>query len=401
MAVPVLDNKTARRLFLDRHMLLRRTSGPAKGQDLEHVLGQLGFVQVDSVNTMARAHDHILWARRGQYRPAALEAAVARRRTAFEHWTHDASAIPMAFYSMWRLKFERDAEHMQTRWKEWRRAGWTDELDSVLRHIDANGPTCSRDIGPDSGKGTGGWWDWHPSKTALEYLWRSGHLAICHRKGFQKFYDMRERVIPAECRKIHREDDEIIDWALTAALDRLGFATSGELSAFFDIVTKGEAKTCCANALAAGKIVEVDVAMADGRLRRSFSTEAILDSASALSDPISRVRVLSPFDPALRDRARAERLFGFHYRIEIFVPEHKRQYGYYVFPVFQGDRAIGRLDAKREGDSLHIRAFWPEAGVRMGKGRQAALIAELERLLHLAQTRDIRFVSDWLRPAPT
>ena len=115
MARILIDNRTARRLFLDRHMLLRTGAGPAKRGDLDKVLLDLGFVQVDSVNILARAHDLILWSRRGRYRPKALVDLVARRRTAFEHWTHDAAFIPMAFYPMWRLKFARDEMPMRAR----------------------------------------------------------------------------------------------------------------------------------------------------------------------------------------------------------------------------------------------------------------------------------------------
>ena len=103
MTRPLLENQCARRLFLERHLLLRQSSGPGRDSDLDQVLNDLGFVQVDSVNTLARAHDLILWSRRGQFRPKALENLVSRRRTAFEHWTHDASVIPMQFYPMWRV----------------------------------------------------------------------------------------------------------------------------------------------------------------------------------------------------------------------------------------------------------------------------------------------------------
>ena len=184
---------------------------------------------------------------------------------------------------------------------------------------------------------------------------------------------------------------------MTAALDRLGFGTSGELAAFFEIVTRDEAKLWCAEALAAGRIVEIDVEMADGSRRRCFSDAALLDLVPSLPAPSARVRVLSPFDPALRDRARAERLFGFRYRIEIFVPAPKRRYGYYVFPVMQGDRLIGRVDAKREAGALVVRAFWPEPGIRMGAARVAALRAEFERLAPLAGVDDIHHAPDWLR----
>lgn len=378
-------------------MLLHPGPGTGRGADLEAVLHRLGFVQLDSVHTLARAHDLILWSRRGQYRPKNLMHLVGRQRSAFEHWTHDAAVIPMAFYPMWRLKFARDAARMAARWPAARRAGWEAEIDAVSRHIAEHGPTCSRDVGAPEQKGASGWWDWHPSKTALEYLWRSGRLAICHRQGFRKYYDLPERVIPAAHLNSHRDDADIVDWAMGAALDRLGFGTSGELAAFFDIVTKDNAKTWCATALARGRILEAEIGMADGSVRRSFTTEAALDHAASLPKPSGRVRLLSPFDPALRDRARAERLFGFQYRIEIFVPEAKRKFGYYVFPVLQGDRVIGRIDAKRAGDALGIRAFWPEAGVAMGQGRLAGLRAELERVKPLAEVARLEFLEGWLR----
>ncbi|WP_040650401.1 winged helix-turn-helix domain-containing protein [Roseovarius sp. 217] len=394
---PLLDNCTARRLFLDRHLLLRPEAGTGKGTDLNRLLHALGFVQVDSVNTLARAHDLILWSRQGKYRPQNLTQLVARHRSAFEHWTHDAAAVPMQFYPMWRLKFIRDEARMRARWPQWRREGWDAEIDTVLQHIADHGPACSLDVGKDETRGTSGWWDWHPSKTALEFLWRSGRLAVCHREGFRKYYDLAERVIPTEHLKDQRDEAEIIDWAMMGAFDRLGFGTSGELAGFFDIVTREEAKAWCQTAMADGRIIEVDIAMTDGSLRRSFTTKAILEDVSSLSEPSSRVRLLSPFDPALRDRSRAERLFGFHYRIEIFVPEAQRRYGYYVFPLLQGDRLIGRLDVKRDGGTLNVRAFWPEVGVKMGKGRLASLTAELERVKHLANADAIDYSSDWLR----
>lgn len=397
MTRPVLQNTDARRLFLDRHLLLRPQAGSGKGADLAGLLTDLGFVQVDSVNTLARAHDLILWSRRGQYRPKALDHAVARDRTGFEHWTHDAAVVPMQFYPMWRLKFERDEAGMRARWPKWRREGWDKEFDTVLDRIADHGATCSSDVGEGETKGSTGWWDWHPSKTALEFLWRSGKLAICHRRGFRKYYDLAERVIPAEHLNARLDDDEIIDWAMVAALERLGFGTSGELAAFFEIVTRDEAKAWCARALADGRIIEIEVEGADGTLRRSFTTEAVLGTVDALPDPSTRVRLLSPFDPALRDRKRAERLFGFHYRIEIFVPAPQRRYGYYVFPVMQGDRLIGRIDAKREDGVLAITAFWPEPGVQMGKGRRAALGAELERVARFAGLGAPRFAPEWLK----
>lgn len=395
MSVPVLENARARALFLARHGLSGSGGGTGRGPDLAGVLDGLGFVQLDSVNTFARAHDLILWSRRGQYRPAALGHALARDRAVFEHWTHDAAAIPMAFYPHWRLRFARDKHRLETRWSEWRRPGFTDKIDDVLRHVQDAGCCSSSDVGKDEEKGSGGWWDWHPSKTALEYLWRSGALTVTRREGFRKVYDLTERVIPEAVLALRPEADETIDWLCQGALDRLGFATSGEIAAFWDTVTPAEAKAWCAAALADGRVIVVDVQGVDGTLRRSFARPDVMD---VVPDVVpGRVRIVSPFDPALRDRKRAERLFGFRYRIEIFVPEAKRQYGYYVFPVMEGDALIGRIDMKRSGDVLEVRAFWPEAGVRMGSGRLTRVQAALDRAARFGGCSDVELAKGWLR----
>lgn len=390
-----MSNKGARALFLARHGLRDRPSGAGKGADLKGVIDDLGFVQLDSVNTFARAHDLILWSRRQQYRPKALQHLLHRDRQVFEHWTHDAAVIPIESFAHWRLRFARDERRMAERWKEWRRGDFTAKIDDVLRHISDHGCCTSGQVGTDESRGSGGWWDWHPSKTALEYLWRSGQVSVVRREGFTKVYDLTERVIPAEHLNRRHHPEETIEWCCTGALDRLGFATSGELAAFWDHVTPAEAKAWCAAALADGRIVEIDVEGVDGKLRRSFAWPDLMDEGIAM--PAPRVRILSPFDPTLRDRKRAERLFGFHYRIEIFVPAPKRQYGYYVFPVMEGDRMIGRIDMKRDDGVLAVRAFWPEAGVRMGTGRMAALRKELERAAEFGGCRDLTFAEGWER----
>lgn len=393
--VAVLTNTAARRHFMARHGLAGAGAGPGRGADLAGVIHDLGFVQLDSVNTFARAHDAILWARRRSYRPRALELALARDRAVFEHWTHDAAAIPMAFFPHWRLRFQRDAARLAARWAKDRRAGFMEKSEAVLRHIADNGPCGSGDVGADETRGSGGWWDWHPSKTALEYLWRSGELSVCHRSGFRKVYDLTERVIPAEVLNARPHPQDTVDWLCGAALDRLGFATSGEIAAFWDTVTPQEAKTWTAEALARRDVIEIDVETADGQQRRCLARPDLLDCPPP--EPPGGVRILSPFDPMLRDRARAERLFGFRYRIEIFVPAPKRVYGYYVFPVLEGDRLIGRVDMKRDGGCLAVRAFWPEPGLRIGDGRRKRLEAELTRAARFGGCDTIRRAPDWLR----
>lgn len=397
MSVPVLTNRAARAIFLDRHGLAERPVGPGKGADLADVLDRLGFVQLDSVNTFARAHDLILHARRPRYRPQALELALSRDRAVFEHWTHDAAAIPMVAYPHWKLRFARDRALLQRQWSAWRRGDFASQIEQVHRHIADHGASGSRDVGRDEAKGSGGWWDWHPSKTALEFLWRSGELAVSRREGFRKVYDLTERVIPDAVRLPTPDPEETLDWLCAGALDRLGFATSGEISAFWATATPAEAKAWCSRAASRGAIVEVDVQGVDGKRRRSFARPDLLDTAPP---PVyGGLRILSPFDPALRDRARAERLFGFTYRIEIFVPAPRRRYGYYVFPVLEGDRLIGRIDMKRDGAVLAVRAFWPDSRVRMGKSRKAALLACLERAATFGGCTSLTFENGWLRLA--
>ncbi|MEP4766802.1 MAG: crosslink repair DNA glycosylase YcaQ family protein [Roseibium sp.] len=400
-AIPVLSNTEARRLFLHKHGLGTSPKGSGKGADLADVIDTIGFVQVDSINTVARAHHMILAARRPAYKEKNLKLLLERDRHLFEHWTHDASVVPTEFFPHWQLRFKRDKENLVGPWRNWRRNGFEEKFDEVLKHISDHGAVTSATVGKDEKRSSGGWWDWHPSKTALEFLWRTGLISVSRRQGFQKVYDLTERVIPGEHRNTHFEDHETIEWAGQSALERLGFATSGEIAAFWDLITPAEAKEWCRLALDAGRIVEADLECVDGKLRRVFVFPETLDALVSLPEPPSRIRILSPFDPALRDRKRAERLFGFHYRIEVFVPEPKRQYGYYVFPVLEGDRLIGRIDMKahRDQDRLHVRAFWPEAGVRTGKGRIAKLETEIARNARLAGCKSVSYNPDWLRTA--
>jgi uncharacterized protein YcaQ len=286
VSVTELTNDTARRLFLQRHALLEPPAGPAKGAALADLIERLGFVQVDSVNTLARAHDLILWSRRPTYRPASLRWINDRARATFEHWTHDASIIPMAFHQHWRLRFARDRDRLHGRWKDWHGDRFHGELDRVLAHVSDNGPVSSGDFAGERAEKSTGWWDWHPSKTALEYLWRSGDLAVTRREGFRKLYDLSERVVPPEVLNARTPDvAETVDWACSAALDRLGFATSGELAAFWDLVTPSEAKDWVVEARASGRVIDVAVACVDGSLRRSVAWPGTVEEAAGAGGP--------------------------------------------------------------------------------------------------------------------
>ena len=395
----ILPNTAARRLFLHRHALIEAPTGAATGADLAQLIDRIGFVQVDSINTVERAHHMILWSRRQSYRPAALKPLLEQDRHLWEHWTHDASVLPLSVYPYWSHRFARDAERLRDGWKRWFRDGYEAQFDTILQRISDHGPVTSSDVGEGEARGKGGWWDWHPSKTALEWLWRTGQLAISRRDGFQKVYDLTDRVIPLAVRSVQPDLPAKINWACGSALDHLGFATVNELQAYWNAVRLDEARAWAKAALAQGAVVEVMVEGANGAQKRVLARPDIMQAAADAPEPGGRLRVLSPFDPALRDRARAEFLFGFHYRIEVFVPEPQRKFGYYVFPILEGDRLIGRIDVKAfKADSvLRIKAFWPEAGLRPTKARMALLESELTRLARFSGCERVEFLPGWQR----
>ena len=403
MTVPVLTNSAARHLFLERHALSEPPVGPSKGADLAALIDRIGFVQVDSINTVERAHHMILFARRQGYRPGHLRPLLEDHRSLFEHWTHDASILPVHLFPYWQHRFARDATRLRENWRRWFREGYEARFGEILDRIAVGGPVTSSDVSEGEARDKGGWWDWHPSKTALEWLWRTGQLQIARRDGFQKVYDLTERVIPEAHLRARPPEDEVIDWACRSALDRLGFATPGEICAYWDAITPQQARDWCKAELAAGRLREIAVEGADGSHRHSLAAPDILSCAEAAIVPPARLRVLSPFDPALRDRARAERLFGFHYRIEVFVPEAQRRFGYYVFPLLEGARLVGRIDMKawRDTGALRVRALWPEQGVSFGKGRIARLEAELDRIARFAGCDRVAFEDGWLRACQT
>ena len=394
-----LPNALARRLFLHRHALADAPTGAASGAALADLIRRIGFVQVDSINTVERAHHMILFSRRQAYKPEALKPILDKDRAVWEHWTHDASILPIETFPYWKHRFSRDADRLRDNWRRWFREGYEAQFDNILQRITDHGPLTSSDVGEGEARGKGGWWDWHPSKTALEWLWRTGQLAITRRDGFQKVYDLTERVIPPLVLQHEVSPQAKVDWACTSALDQLGFATASEIQAYWNAVPKEAVAPWVKAALSRGEIVEITVEGADGSARKSLARPDVLATAMACPEPTARLRVLSPFDPALRDRARAEFLFGFYYRIEVFVPEPKRRWGYYVFPVLEGDRLVGRLDAKafKSEGVLRVKAFWPEAGIKITKARAEKLDAELHRLARFATCDRVEYLPDWQR----
>jgi len=393
----LITNQQARRFFIARHGLAEPPHRQWGKAGLYEAIAGLGFVQVDSINTVERAHHHILFARNQTYRQKHLAQLVEKDRLLFENWTHDASIIPSAFFPYWRHRFEKQKSWLRQRWKDhFGKDGFDDDLDRVRTLVARNGPVRARDF--EGEKPNTGWWDWHPSKAALEYLWRTGELSITRRDGFQKVYDLAERVIPREHFTRTVPYEEFADWACRSALERLGIATRGEIASFWDLVPHEEVEAWLRQHRHEVETLRIEPA-SGGKPQPAFALVGAIDAIAAAPEAPARLRVLSPFDPLLRDRKRAERLFGFFYRIEVFVPEPKRKFGYYVFPVMRGDRIVGRIDMKadREADRLAVRAFWPEQMVRVSKALLAQLEAELERIRRFAKVATVTFEDGWLR----
>lgn len=391
----LVSNEAARRIFLAKQGLSASPGRALTKDGLLQLITDIGFVQVDSIATVERAHHQIIFSRNQTYKREHLTTLLEKDRLLFEHWTHDASILPAAFYPYWKHHFRRRQETIAERWRKWQGEGFDASFEEVYERIASGGPVMSRDMKSEDHK-SGGWWNWHPSKTALEYLWRTGRLSVSGRVNFQKVYDLTERVLHPHHHEPDVEEAEFVDWACRQALSRLGFATSGEIAAFFNIVTPQDAKDWVT--AHRDELCEVLVVSADGKTQRpSYAFAGFTGDADAEPAPPARVRVLSPFDPLLRDRARTERLFGFYYRIEVFVPEPKRQYGYYVFPLLEGDRVIGRIDMKtdRKRGTLDVRRLWLEPGVRAPSGRLEKLDAELQRLARFSGVETVEYLDGW------
>ncbi|MDO6588016.1 crosslink repair DNA glycosylase YcaQ family protein [Salipiger sp. 1_MG-2023] len=369
-----IANCDARRLWLAANGL----SGVPSGADALGVIRALGFVQLDTIQVVSRAHHHILWSRAQSYREPMLDKLL-RKQAVFEHFTHDASALPMEMLPLWQRQFDRMRRKVAGSWYV---GIASDRLTAeILARIRDEGPLCTRDF--DTVVEERAMWQRPPHKKALDYLWYAGVLATSHREGVIKYYDLAERVFP----QVERLPDEAqIDGLCTAALKRLGVGTLTEIRKFWDATEAPEVARWAARA----QPVPVMIEGADGRWTSALGSPDIEERLQA-APPSRRLRLLNPFDPAIRDRARLKRLFGFDYTVEMFVPEAKRRWGYYVYPLLEGDRMVGRIAAKgdRKAGTLSVTNLWWEPGLRASSGRDARLSAELHRFARLAGLREV------------
>lgn len=387
-----ISNRDARRLWLNGQGLGDIPTGPL---DLDSMIKSLGFVQLDSIQVVARAHHHILWSRNQNYREQMLNCHLAEHRKVFEHFTHDASVLPMDFYPFWQRQFRRLEE--KTRGWKWHRGMLDEEGRNGLKdRIREEGPLCTKAFDTKI-KGEKTMWARPPHKLALDYMWYAGELSTSHRENFTKFYDLTERVIPESLLSNVPTDEAQIDWLCRNAISRLAFGSEGDVQRFWDAVTNAEAKAWVA--ANGNSLVPIEIETADRGVISAWGCEDIEARLAHVPAPTSRLRILNPFDPAVRDRARLKRLFGYDYTVEMFVPAAKRKWGYYVFPLLEGDRFVGRIEIKsdRKAGQLKVINLWLEPKVKWTSARSGKLEAELARMLRFIGSSEV--VWDVSQPA--
>lgn len=383
-----IPNRQARWLWLEAQGLSDSPTGPL---DLPDTIRRLGFVQLDTIQNVTRAHHHILWSRNQNYREPMLDRMLGRDRTVFEHFTHDASILPMEFYPMWQRQFRRLGAKVAG-YASYQKAAQQIAPEQIKARIAQEGPLSTHDFDTRV-EGEKQMWDRPPHKRVLDQLWYAGDLATSHRQNFAKYYDLTERVIPSLHREAAHEDSAQIDWLCRNALDRLAFASLGEIQRFWGAV---DAKEVRAWSQSVRDPVPVLVESRDGTWRNALAAVDIEARLAAVSAPTSRLRIINPFDPVVRDRNRLEALFGFAYRNEMFVPAAQRKWGYYVYPILEGDRFVGRIEIKadRSAGTLRVTQFWQEPGIAWPVGRQEKLAAELGRLGRLIGVSEILWECD-------
>jgi uncharacterized protein YcaQ len=331
---------------------------PAVGwSHLRRNIERLALHQIDSVNVLARAHYLPAFSRLGRYDRALIDRAAWGKRSArrlFEYWAHEASLLPLALHPLLRWRLAR-AERGEAGWKGlWSCAtARRGEAAAILARIAAEGPMAASDF--EHGRSRGGWWEWGETKHALEYLFWAGRITTATRRGsFERVYDLRERVIPKAILAVPTPDEAEARRRLVEISARaLGVATATDLRDYFRLGPE-DARTAIAALVEDGILLPVTV--------ETWRQPAYLHAAARRPRRIKGQALLAPFDPLIWERARAERLFGFRYRIEIYTPAEKRVHGYYVLPFLMDEALVARVDLKsdRQRGRLVARSIHPE-----------------------------------------
>lgn len=345
---------------------------------LTRSIRSVGVIQIDSVNVVERAHHLTLFSRLGPYPTALMEKALEQRRI-FEYWARMASFAPIEDFPLYRYRMHRRAAG-EGQWfqdLERRRPGY---VESVYQQVVERGPLTASDL-EEPGEKRGPWWGWADGKIALEFLFAAGRVSVAFRRNFTRYYDIVERVIPAE--NLNGPEIPAADaqrQLLAQAAAALGVATAKDLIAY-NWLGSAESRPIVKSLAASGDLVEVDV--------EGWDTPAYLHRDAVVPREVRARTLINPFDTYMFNRDRIESLHNFAYRIEIYVPKPKRVHGYYVFPFLLGEDLVARVDLKadRKSGVLVVSGAFLEPGHNATHvARELALeLGEMARWLGLGE----------------
>ena len=350
-----LSQKDARKLVLHSALPRPMTKGRALDATL-NAINHLSYVQIDTISVVQRAHHHTLWIRNPRYRMNHLDTLI-QNRDIFEYWSHAAAYLPISEYRFCLKKmkqverdghwFERDPRMMEF----------------VLKRIRDEGPLQSRDFESASTSSRQAW-DWKPAKRALEQLFMEGQLMTTRREGFQKVYDLTERVLPDHINTDEPSEEEWLTHLVKNALTANGIANAAEVG-YLRKGIQSKLRRTIDSMIESGEIQPI--AVHQGRGKDPLHYFALPEALSLLDHPLRKkqVKLLSPFDNLLIQRKRMRQLFDFDYQIECYVPEKKRVFGYFCLPILYNGQLVGRVNCKadRANEQLLVRHLFLEKKV--------------------------------------
>ncbi|MCG8354146.1 MAG: winged helix DNA-binding domain-containing protein [Kiloniellales bacterium] len=375
-AQETLSRSQARRIALAAQGFgAKQGAGDAGWRRMRGAIERMGLLQIDSVSALVRSHYLPVFSRVGAYDPALLDrkAFHPKKRALFEYWAHEASLLPLALHPLLRWRMARAAKGQgiyqgYARFARERR----DYVADVLAQIRDEGPLTPREL-RNPGKRGKGMWVRNDGKIALEYLFWVGEVTAATRRGFERVYDLTERTLPADVLDLPTPPEEEAQCALLRiAAKALGVATEADLRDYFRLPA-ATAKRRVAELAEAGDIVPIRV--------EGWRQQAYLDPEARLPRWVRGAALLSPFDPLIWERSRTERLFDFHYRLEIYTPAAKRRHGYYVLPFLLDGRLVARVDLKADRAAGVLRALANHGEADIEAAEVApALMDSLERM---------------------
>lgn len=350
----------ARRLALYNQLLDGQEKLPKGKEGVARVIEKLGYVQIDTIAVIERAHHHTLWTRVPSYKQEMLDELLAKDRRVFEYWGHAASYLPMSDYRYYIPRMR--AFPWGDGWIKRMYENHKDVMKDVLARIRKEGPLGSVDFKGHDGKKRGAWWDWKPAKTALELLMWRGDLMVTERRNFQRIYDLTERVLPSNIDTTVPDSAEVARFRVQRALYAHGIVTQRDILDYLHISSKEKVPDALDEMVESGEVIQVEIKGLEGA--NHYINRDVLENASRLRKRKPCLHLLSPFDSMIIHRYRIEQLFDFSYALECYTPPAKRKYGYFCLPILWGEEFIGRLDPKadRKQKTLIVRniVFEPE-----------------------------------------